>query len=587
MITCKDTEMRFTRISALVAATALLLTACNKQDDEQAVQAAAQNPLLAHVPADTPYLLANLEPTPAAVVDAYLARFGPSIELAQTMFDDITIEVNADGTSGNGHAPLLAAILAELDGKLSREGFESLGFSLESNKAFYGMGVFPVARIGLKDADALRAAIGRIESASGMSFPSSVSGDAEYWRLTDDSEQGGIYIAILADHVALGMFPATAEAEFLPAFLGQTMPQDSFGNGGALAQFNREKGFTNYGSGFVDMQKLAAEFLDGNSTTMNHLKGLHDFEGASLDPVCVAEIKSMLALAPRFNLGTTELTANAVAIKYQLELDAALAGQLADLVADVPVADDSADKMIAASLGIRAGRLRELLLEKATAMSEAPFQCSKLAGLNKGASDALTQMNRPMPPFVGNLNGFRLSLDEVDLENPSPENAKGMFALEVEKPQMLVGMAQMFVPGVDELGLEPGSDPVELPQEVLSMTAPGMHVYAAMSKDSIGLAVGADQQAGLAEFMDESGDNEGTFFSVSYDMAAHLEFQRKMRSRFVHAGADEDSDSEEFNDMLQKLEAMENSYRDMLGRARLDLRFTPTGLEIESRMTFK
>ncbi|HSG95356.1 MAG TPA: hypothetical protein VLA28_07530 [Afifellaceae bacterium] len=243
--------------------------------------------------------------------------------------------------------------------------------------------------------------------------------------------------------------------------------------------------------------------------------------------------------------------------------------------------------MFAAALGLRIGRLKDFLVEKATAMSDAPYQCDRFDGLNKAASDALAQLSQPMPPFIGNLNGFRLSLDEIDFDNPSPETARGMVSLEVEKPQMLVGMAQMFVPGVDQLGLEPGADPVELPEELLSMAVEGMHVYAAMSKDSIGIALGADQQAGLADFMAAAGDNDGTFFSVSYDMAAHMEFQGRMRERVMGMQEGDGAEAAQFEEMANTLKTLEAAYRDMLGRARLDMRFTPAGVEIENRMTFK
>ncbi len=577
--------MKFFRIPVLLTVGALLLAACQR-DSEPAAAEAAANPLLAYVPAETPYLFANLEPTPVEVVDTYLARFAPSLGMAQALFDDIQIGIN-DPDSGHGHARLVAAIMNELDGKLNREGIESLGFSLESHKAIYGMGAFPVVRIALKDADALRAAIGRIEAESGMTFPTAGEPGAEYWRVADGNAPAALYLAILGDHVAMGMFPTAAEGEFLPAFLGQAMPENALAAGKSLAVFNREKGFSAYGSGYLDLRRIADEFLDGNSTTMRHLEGMHQSQHGLLDPVCVAEVRSMIAQAPRMAIGTTELTANVISMKFQLELDPTLAGDLADLVADVPVADESTGKLFAASLALQAGRLKEFALNRATALAEAPFQCARLAHVNKAAGEALTQLNRPMPPFIGNLNGFRIGLDEVDLANPSPESARGMFALEVEKPQMLVGMAQMFIPGVDELGLEPGGDPVELPQELMSVAVEGMHVFAAMSKDSIGVALGADQQPGLADFMEASGDNGGTFFSMSYDMAAHMEMQGRMRDRMMQGAGDDHAENPELQEMMHKLQELEASYSDMLGRARFDLRFTPQGLEIENRMTFR
>ena len=38
--------------------------------------------------------------------------------------------------------------------------------------------------------------------------------------------------------------------------------------------------------------------------------------------------------------------------------------------------------------------------------------------------------------------------------------------------------------------------------------------------------------------------------------------------------------------MMDMLNEVEQSYRDMLGRARIELRFVPDGFEIHNRMTF-
>ena len=57
------------RIAIAAAALVLALGACSR-DEESA--AGAGNALLDYVPADTPYLAANLEPLPEDVVDAWL-----------------------------------------------------------------------------------------------------------------------------------------------------------------------------------------------------------------------------------------------------------------------------------------------------------------------------------------------------------------------------------------------------------------------------------------------------------------------------------------------------------------------------------
>ncbi len=578
--------MKFSRTAILVTVGTLLLMAC-KSKEESALEAAPQNPLLSYVSADTPYLFANLEPTPSEVVDAYLGRFKPTFDLVQTMLDDLHVEIRSDGSSDMNHAALMVAIMNELDGKLNRAGLESLGLSLESHKALYGMGAFPVMRLALKDADALRAAIARVEAEAGFTFTARQAGEISYWRLAEGDEQGGVYIAILPDHLAIGLFPSALENEFLPEFLGQADPVGTFDANGALATLNREKGFLDYGSGYLDFHKLAAEFMLPDSRTNRGLSASGHALTPGFNEVCVTEINGLIDEVPRMVLGTMELSVDAIGIQYQFEMASGLASQLAHLVSDVPTAEESPDNMLAMSLAVQTGRLREFLLEKAMERVSQPFACEQLQTANEMANQALAQMNQPMPPFIGNINGLRLKLQDIDFTNPAPENARGIVVLEVEKPQMLVGSAQMFIPGLENLNLEPGGEPVEVPQELMTLSIDGMHISAAMSKDALALSMGKDQQAGLMGFLEQDGENEGTFFSVSYDMAAQMQFQDHMQAQASSAAAANGEVNPETQQVMDLMQEMADAYRDTLGRARVEFRFTPAGFEIYNQMTFK
>lgn len=566
--------MRITRIAAVLAATALLATACKRE-----AESTVDNPLLAYVPADTPYLYANLEATPAEVIDAFAIRAQPSLDAAQTLLSDLKIEINADESGEHREARLASAVLSELDGKLNRQGLESLGLSLESYAAVYGMGVFPVFRITLKDANALREAIARIERNSGVPFTTHVLDGQEYWRLSDGGEGPAAYFAIFDDHFAFSLFPVAAEPDWLPAFLGQSMPAESTAAEQLLA-LNKAKGYTGFGSAILDLQRLAEEFMNPNSRTAALLASLGEAPDLDLDAQCQSEIRGIITKAPRMVMGTTELNANRIGISYQLELEQTLAARLTELVADVPVADRSPDKAFTVALGLNVARLRDFLREEFTAIQESPYQCEKLQNLNLQADAMLAQLNQPMPPFVNNLKGFRASLDEFDPANFDPTTVRGLFSLEMEKPQMVIGMAQMMVPGMEGLVLEPGADPVALPQELLSFSNGELQVYAAMGKDSIGVALGDSSQDALARFMEADDDNKSVFFSVEYDMAAQLELEEHIQQQLGVAG----DGVAGYDDFAR---TMQEAYKAWLGRARLEVSFDEDGVRADSTMTFK
>ena len=566
--------MKLLRLSALLAATALLATACKRE-----AEVTVDNPLLAYVPPDTPYVYANLEPTPGQIVDAYLLRAGPMLDAAQTLLGDLQVEISADEPGELSRARLVRALLTEFDGKLNRAGLESLGLSLESQVVVYGAGVFPVARIALKDPEALRAAIARVEQNSGVPFTTHRLGETNYWRVSAQGNGPAAYFAIIENHFAFGIFLPAAEAEWLPAFLGQTLPENPTA-AAQLAALNKDKGYTGFGSGFADLQKLATEFFDPNSRTASLLADLGHAPGLQLDAQCKAEIQSIIAKAPRIVTGTTELTADRIGLSYQLELEGALAAKLAELVAEVPVADSDPSKMFSAALGLKMGRLRDFAREQFTAIASTPYQCAQLQHLNQQASAALEQLNQPLPPFVNNLKGFRVSLDEFDLANFEPRNVRGLFSLEMEKPQMVIGMAQMFLPGMENLTLEPGADPVALPQELLSFAADGLQVYAAMGHDSIGIALGESKQEDLQRFMAADAANRNVFFSLEYDMAAQLELQQRMQQQISNQD-DAPAAHEEF------ARALQDAYKAWLGRSRLEVSFEPDGIRMDTSISFR
>jgi hypothetical protein len=105
---------------------------------------------------------------------------------------------------------------------------------------------------------------------------------------------------------------------------------------------------------------------------------------------------------------------------------------------------------------MRFGAVRDFLREKAAAIMEAPYQCEHLQDINQSATEAFTQLNQPVPPFVNNFRGLRLSLNEIMMTDSIPENARGMAAVHVDQPEMFVGMAQMFLPDLAGLSLVPG-----------------------------------------------------------------------------------------------------------------------------------
>lgn len=570
--------MKFIRTLALIAGITLILAACNQEPAEVVVTVKANtNPLLAYAPADTAYVFAALEPIPKEITDAYVARFQLVLDVISKQVTQFQTDYESGKHEDNQLATLATAILDELGGSLNADKLEKLGISMQAHYAVYAMGIFPVLRLELSDANELRSAIGRIEAKMGFEMPERELNGSAYWRVAHDSMPLGFYIAILDQQLVLSTFPVNAEDSFLAAFLGHQMPPQSIASSNVLAIMNSNKGYSSYGSGFLDLQKLAAEFLNPDSATRSYLGLDSGLEIPKLDAVCVAELKSMLAKAPRMIAGTTKLTGKEIAMRYELEMENSLALSLASLVSDIPVAVDG-DHLLSASLAIQVGKLRSFVLEKVNAIVAAPYQCEMLQALNRRATKLVTQLSIPMPPMVNNLRGVRILIDDFDPTARFSEGS-GLLAIHVDKPEMLVGMASMMVPGFDNIDLAGQSAPVRIPAEVLHME--GIEVFALMSDTAIGVSIGTQQSTRLEAFMAAKPQHSGTFFSASYDLAGQLEIQAE---KFRKWNIDSVEHASPGHDLAR---AIRESYTSILGHARVDIRFSGDGLVIDSRMTFK
>jgi hypothetical protein len=565
-------------LSVAAATGACFLVACGGQPEPDA----ANNPLLRFVPADTPFLMANLEAVPPDVTDSYLLRMEPFLEQFQAALHGFRSEL-ANGQAefgGPQTEAVLDAILAEFDGKLSRPGLESLGFSLEQMSAIYGHGLFPVLRAGLADADAVRAMIARVEENSGVPIPEATFQGVTFWRAAEDDSPMGIYVAILDDHFVLSAAPRSREAQFLPQLLGLETPAEAVAPA-TLAELNRDKGFAPYGSGYIDLGRVADEMFEADSLTATWMADMGGFDPAAIDPACEREARLITTFVPRMVAGTTEVTTNRVGVRYQVETNAWLGGELARLVGDVPPASSDPARLATFSLNLQMGRVATFMREGANAMAAVPFQCPQLQDLNDQIQQMSANLNQPMPPFIGNLNGLRAELSEFDPRTLDAGAVRGRLALEMESPQMVIGMASMLIPGFEGLQIEPGGDPVQVPQEILTVVTPEFEAYAVMSNDAIGVSLGKGEKTGLRDFLEAKGDADGIFLSADYDAGQLARLQRQQAEAFEGYQAEQTSSTD------MDINAMAEAYENMMGRARFELRFTEDGLTIDNTQDFR
>jgi hypothetical protein len=566
---------------ACTLAATLALAGCGREEPAATEITPAARSLLAHVPADTPYLGGNLAPLPGEIVDAQFQRFAPVTAEAQNVLNDIKADLAGRTADSEAADRLALAVLSELDGKLNRAGLESLGFDFTANHVVYGMGAFPVVRMGLADAATLSATIERVLANAGITADPQSFRDTAYWRVAldeDDEVPVALYAAVLPTHLALAVFPQAAEADFLPAFLGLDLPAASDA-AERLAAINADHGFTPYGTFAIDLHRLANEFIDMESVTVRALGAAGATELAGMDDACAAEIHRIIDRLPGVTAGLSELETDVAAYRVVLDMPQSLSTRLRALTAGIPGLGHAADRIADFTFGIKVGAARDFLREEAQGVIDQPFQCERLAELNTQAANLLSRLDQPLPPFVNNFRGFRISLKTLDLEPDTmiPREVRGHAAVIVENPQMFVGMAKMFLPDLSEVELTPNGDPVRVPEYLGSFQQ--TVAYAAMSKDAIGVSLGEGEQDGLADYLDAPAGPEGLLLAVDYDMATWYRFQQRDLAGAIDQGGGA-------NPFLKLAQVAGETAEAVSDRNRVEVKITPAGLVIDSRYTY-
>ena len=571
-----------THLLVLAGAAALLLAGCGRDEPEAApttITPEARS-LLAHVPADTPYLGGNLAALPDEIIDLQFQRFAPVTAEAQKVLDELRSGLESEQPSDPADR-LVLAVLSELDGNLSRTGLASLGLDLQNVQAIYGMGAFPVARISLSDAATLRATIERVLANAGVTAEESRYRDVAYWRAPLDADEVplAVYAAVLPTHLAVSLFPTSAEDELLPAFLGLELPADSDA-AERLAALNAEHGFTPYMTFTMDLHRMADEFIDTDSVTLRALGAEGVAELSGMDATCATEIHRILDRFPRFTLGVSELETHATAFRGIVEMPTELGDRLKALTARIPAIGHAADHIADFAFGIRVGAARDFLRSEAQAVVDNPYQCEQLAELNTRAQELLTQLDQPMPPFVNNFRGFNFSLKtlEMDPDSMVPRDIRGHAAVQVENPQMFIGMAQMFLPDLSEMELAPGDEPVRVPEYLGSFQ--NIVAYAALSDDAIGISLGEGEQNGLAAYLERAHAPAGILLAAEYDSAAWY----RLQNRDLEAALSEDDSA---NPFLGLAKVASDTFEAVNDRHRVEVKFTSHGLVFDSRYTYK
>lgn len=408
--------------------------------------------ILRHIPADTPFVMASPEAPPRALSEWLAQGFAPLADMAQSKMTELRAEMSD---------PVGKAILAEFDGKLSRAGMESLGFTLEPRFAMYAIGPSLAIRIELADGAKVSALFDRLEQNAGQSLPMANMGGINYRQVTEDDL--AMVAAVIDNELVFGVMHANARTLVLPVLFGQTPPERSIADAAIFESYRKKYQLLDFYNGYIDSHAIV-DMLTGKSSALSQeiMKASYEnFSGYS--PECQAEFNQLADAMPRMVFGYQELSADFMRAVVAMEMRQDLASDLVGLQAPVLDLDALSEGRPMFAMGINAdvGRVASWFKGKIAEMAATPYRCEYFEGFNEAVAEIRDGMNEPPPPFITGFKGFAMSMRDFEMGSFMPTGSGyAVMAMDDVMGALNVLKGQMPLPLPN---IQPDGKPITMP----------------------------------------------------------------------------------------------------------------------------
>lgn len=323
--------------------------------------ASARSPL-AYAPADTPYVFGAIEPPSAAVSDAWIARDDALPRMYAPMLREWLGNTADTGADTKQQRALLKAINAEVETRGLGELMERWGLSRQPRAALFGLGLLPVARIELADAERFREAFLRFTRSAAVPLQAADIDGQTYWLLGTDTSEGGVLLAVHDGQLVLSLLPRSAAEGVLRAVLGLDLPAESVLDAGSLQALNARLGLLPQGSGYLDSARLwslISGAAEGPQAALMRELGWTLPEQVS--PACESQAQDLIQNWPRMAAGYAAIDERGYRLRYLLEAKPALVKKLETLQAPLIAAADADAAGARLALSLRSDRLIALI----------------------------------------------------------------------------------------------------------------------------------------------------------------------------------------------------------------------------------
>ncbi|MHB1058668.1 MAG: hypothetical protein ACYC0F_12405 [Rhodanobacter sp.] len=508
----------------------VMLAACGHKDKDAP---------LAFVPADTPYVMANLDVLDDGTRAAMLAQADAQLPSQLAQFDAAADRLAAKDPDG---ARLLRAFRAEFNGK-TVEGFaQGAGLDLKGHVAFYGLGLAPVLRVELSDPAAFDGFVGRLETAYGKKLDVATTDKQDYRRYAFPASGTEVVLATVGKQAVAALLPANAPPALLRQALGLDRPRKSLQDDGRLATLAKAKSYQQWLVGELDLTRALPLAVSGKDPLVGAIQKAHA-EAVSAKtgepvatqlqttPSCAADAARIAARVPTVSFGYTMLDAKHQNVRFDVALADDIAKAFAGLKVELPGLGGTGTAPFDLSLALPVSALRTFWLAQADAVAAKPFTCPSLIDLNDSFAKLGPAMQKAAIPPFGDMLGLRVALDSLvpPGKDSSLPTFSGRMVLGTSNPDGLFAMGQMMVPALAQLKPVHDGKPLPLPKDMADML--GQPAWIAMGDKALALGVGAGEDARLGDTLKDPAGAAGQMARMHLSGAMYLSWLQLMEDK--------------------------------------------------------
>jgi hypothetical protein len=415
------------------------------------------NPLLASVPADTPYVFASFKPVPLEAQRGLVDVFAP---IARKAFTDYMAAANP--TEQRTGRQVLKDIAA-----LDVKRFEQVGFTIGARFAFYELAGHGVLRLELASGDRLFKFVEHWND--GAEAPVERAG-RHYW--ISASATGPVFLGIGPRELVVTFAPRDVIQANLDLLLGIQRPAKSLTTVQLRALAQRD-GFTGQGVGFVDVARAGARIAA--------LLGAGDG--------CSAALAEVARRVPRIAVGLDDITPRRFSLGVVMEVAPAVVAELRGLSGALAGFDRAIGQrpLVAFATAANVERVRPLLGRVGGSLGELGRAC-QISGMGEAMDKLAAAAARPLPPFLAGLRGGFAVVNDIKLGPNGPESVVGFGSVQLDHTGGLAKLA----PNIE---IKPDRKP-----RSLAKLAPWPGHLAA-SETTLGLAFGPKSEATVVDLV--------------------------------------------------------------------------------------